>query len=96
MILQAAHTHLYPGLRGKIGGPAQLAGLRAGAECLVEFTDGSATPARVSPAGDDWLLETEAYRTAAGTDIAAKHWLMRLLEHDDRVEFRILGKSPGS
>ena len=95
MILQAAHTHLYPGLRGEIFGPAPVADRSANADCLVEFIDGSAAPATISPAADDWLLATAAYRSAAGTDIAAKRWLVRIEEVAGRRQFRILKKLPG-
>ena len=90
MILRATHTHLYPGHRGKISGPAQLADLPAGGDSLVEFSDGSATPARISKSATDWLLDTDAYRTAAGTDIAAKKWRLRLEQSGSGIEFRIL------
>ena len=93
MILEATHTHLYPGHRGKISGLAQIADLQSERDCLVEFSDGSAAAARISKAKDVWLLRTNAYRTAAGTDIAAKRWLVRLDEDGGRVEFRILGKA---
>jgi hypothetical protein len=72
MILEATHTHLYPGHKGKISGLAQIADMQASGDCLVEFSDGSATPARISKSEDAWQLHTEAYRTAAGTDIGAR------------------------
>jgi hypothetical protein len=90
MILEATHTHLYPGHRGRISGPAQIADLRTGGDCLVEFSDGSAVPARISKSGNDWLLDTDAYRTAAGTHIVKKRWLVGLGENGGHVEFRIL------
>ncbi len=96
MILEATHTHLYPGHRGKISGLAQIADMQAGGDCLVEFSDGSATPARISKSEDGWQLCTDAYRTAAGTDISAKRWLVCLEEDGDHVEFRILKKAPDS
>ena len=90
MILQATHTHLYPGYRGKVAGLAQVSDLQAGGDCLVEFADGSVAPARISESKDGWQLRTDAYRTAAGTDIAEKCWLVYLAEDGDHVEFRIL------
>ena len=96
MILEATHTHLYPGHRGKISGLAQLADMQVDGACLVEFSDGSATPARISKSGDGWQLRTDAYRTAAGTNIAQKCWLVRLTEDASHVEFRILKKAPDS
>jgi hypothetical protein len=90
MILEATHTHLYRGHRGKISGLARLAELQSGRDCLVEFSDGTAAAARISKFGDDWRLSTDAYRTAAGTDIANKRWIVRLRETGDRIEFRIV------
>ena len=92
MILQATHTHLYPGHRGEIAGLARIDDLRAGGDCLIEFADGSATAARFSKSGNDWLLDTDAYRTAAGTDIPAKRWQVGLRESGRQVEFRIVKK----
>jgi len=92
MILEATHTHLYPGHRGKVSGPTQVPDLQAGGDCLVEFSDGSVTPARISESEDGWQLRTDAYRTAAGTDIAEKCWRVVLGEVGDHVEFRILKK----
>ena len=93
MILQASHTHLYPGHRGKVSGAAQIADLPAGRNCLVEFADGSAAAARISKSGNAWQLDTKPYRTAAGTDIAAKCWRIGLRDKDGRIEFRILKKA---
>lgn len=90
MILQATHTHLYPGHAGTVTGLAQGADWRAGGDAVVEFSDGSATTARIACSGDRWLLHTDAYRTAAGTAIADKHWRIEIGEHRDRIEFRIL------
>ncbi len=94
MILEATHTHLYPGHRGKISGLAQIAEMQAGGDCLVEFSDGSATAARISKSEGGWQLHTEAYRTSAGTDIAARCWIVSLEEGRSHVEFRILRKAP--
>jgi len=90
MILEATHTHLYPGHKGKISGPAQLSELQAGGDCLVEFSDGSVTPARITKSDNGWQLDTHAYRTAAGTKIAEKCWQVVLQEHGGHLEFRIL------
>ena len=91
MILQASHTHLYPGLRGKVSGLAQIDDLEAG-DCLVEFADGSATSARISKSANEWQLCTDAYRTLAGSEISAKHWLISLAQVEDEVGFRIVKK----
>ena len=93
MILQASHTHLYPGHRGKVSGAAQIADLPEDRNCVVEFSDGSAAAARLSRSGNAWQLDTKPYRTAAGTDIAAKCWRISLHERHGRIEFRILEKA---
>ena len=94
MILQATHTHLYPGHRGKISALPDMADLQRGRDCLVEFSDGSAASARISKSADGWQLFTGAYLTAAGTDIAAKLWLVRLQEGGADTEFVIVKKAP--
>ena len=93
MILEATHTHLYPGHRGRISGLDRIADLSSGMDCLVEFSDGSATPAKVSRSAGDWRLGTDAYRTAAGTNIPARVWLVRLEEDGEAVRFRILRRA---
>ena len=90
MILQATHTHLYPGHSGKITGLTRVSDLQAGGDCLVEFADGSVSPATISGSENGWQLCTEAYRTVAGTDIEAKCWLIYLEDTGDGVDFRIL------
>lgn len=92
MILEATHSHLYPGHRGRISGPARIAEIAPDCDCLVAFVDGSAATARLTQSAEDWQLQTRAYRTAAGTDIAEKRWLVRLEEEGDRVVFGILDK----
>ena len=93
MILQATHTHLYPGHSGKISGLARLADMQSRCDCLVAFSDGSAASATISRSADGWQLHTDAYRTAAGTNIADKNWRVHLQEEDDQVKFRILDKA---
>lgn len=93
MILQATHTHLYPGHRGKVTGLAHIADIRADRDCVVDFVDGSAACARISRHQNGWLLHTDPYRTAAGTDITEKFWLIGLDEDAGQVRFRVLGKA---
>lgn len=95
MILEATHTHLYPGHAGKISGLAQMADIGAGRECLVEFSDGSAAPARIWKHGKEWQVRTSAYRTGAGTQIPEKRWITRLEEVGGQLTFRILKKAQG-
>ena len=61
--LDAFHTHLYPGARGRITAPAD-------GPAQVRFSDGTRVPARL--AGD--LLTLAAHRTAAGTKIPERRW----------------------
>jgi hypothetical protein len=94
MILEATHTHLYPGHSGKITGLVQIADLQKGRDCLVAFSDGSAATARITKSAKGWLLRTSAYRSAAGTAIPEKRWAVCLQQDGDRVKFRILRKAP--
>jgi len=93
MILQATHTHLYPGHRGKISGLAQLAAIQTGGDCLVEFSDGSVASARINSYENAWQLRTSPYRTAAGTAIAEKLWVIHLEKDGNQIKFHILNKA---
>ena len=66
------HTHVYPGCRATLeGGPADATG-------EAEFSDGVVVPATATPLGPDELrVQVAGYRTARGTAIAAKDWLLR-------------------
>jgi fumarylacetoacetate (FAA) hydrolase family protein len=96
MILQATHTHLYPGHRGEVSGLAQPADLQTDRDCLIEFADGSVASASITRSANGWQLRTSAYRTAAGTDIAEKLWFIRLEKDGAQVKFHILDKAQGS
>ena len=93
MILQATHSHLYPGHRGKVCGTERVSDIAMDVDCLVEFSDGSAAAARISKSASGWHLRTGAYRTAAGTDIARKRWDIEFDETAGGLEFRITRKS---
>jgi len=93
MILQATHTHLYPGHRGKISGVVRIADIATGRDCVVEFSDGSAAAAVITQAARDWRLRVDAYRTAAGTAIPARHWVLRLDADGNALNFRILARA---
>lgn len=63
--LEAGHTHLYPGARGRI-----LSGAPEDGPATMRFADGEA--ARGELTRD--ILRLGPHRTAAGTRIAAKAW----------------------
>ena len=92
MILHATHTHLYPGHRGTISALDALSDLPANRKCLVEFDDGRAANATIKRNDGDWRLHTSPYRTAAGTDIPQKVWLVRIEQDAGQFRFRILRK----
>lgn len=92
MILEATHTHLYPGYRGRVAGLATLADIGKERACLVEFADGSACTGRVTRAQNGWRLQCGDYRTRAGTAIGDKRWAIDFRERGDRIEFRITGR----
>lgn len=92
IVLEAGHTHLYPGLEGKVSGidPALLE--EAGAPCRIAFSDGSVAFGSLGRADDGWALDVSPYATAAGTDIPAKRWRIDLQQADGGVTFRIRRK----
>jgi len=96
MILEATHTHLYPGHRGKISGLAQLADIQTDRDCLIEFSDGSVASARITTSENGWQLRTKPYRTAAGTEIAEKRWYVHLEKDGGQMKFHILDKAQSS
>mgnify|MGYP001548725845 CR=1 FL=1 len=67
--LRAAATHLFPGAR--LAAPAPLPAPPA--DLIVEFSDGTAAPARILP---DLRLEVAGHVTAAGTTIPSKAWAL--------------------
>ncbi len=73
MILEATHTHLFPGHSGRISGLAQISALQTGVDCHIEFSDGSTASARISKSENGWHLRTSAYHTSAGTKIAENY-----------------------
>jgi hypothetical protein len=85
MILAATHTHLYPGHRGTVSGLETSADLDD-RDCLVEFSDGSATTARIRRRERGWQIDT-----GAGTRIDEKRWWIDFENNRDRIAFRILG-----
>lgn len=71
-VLRAAHTHLYPGARLQADGP-----LAEGAGFTLVFADLGSASARVQRVdGELAALSVGGYRTARGTNVAAKRWLL--------------------
>ena len=96
MILEATHTHFYPGHRGKISGLTQIADIQTGRDCLIEFSDGSVASARITRSDNGWQLRTNSYRTTAGTEIAEKLWYVHLEKDVDQLKFHILNNAQSS
>lgn len=94
LVLEAGHTHVYPGLRGFLRGlePGKIGA--AGETCRIDFADGSVAFGALRPGGGEaWELEVSPYVTAAGTRIPVKRWRVGLeREADGRTAFRILGR----
>ncbi len=82
----AGHTHLYPGarLRGS--------GLRHGQDLRIEFADLGSAVARVESAEQGRaILAVDAHRTARGTVVTAKRWLVEpMLDGEWRVMRRLV------
>ncbi len=72
------HSHAFPGGRVAVEDDAQ-----SGPEGLVEFGDGATVIADWRRAGDAIHLSVPAYRTAKGTEVAARNW--RLVQREDGV-----------
>ena len=67
MRLLASHTHFYPGAHGRIEGRAE------DGETEIEFADGAHAGGSLHGA----RLKVAPYRTMAGTEMAARIWLLR-------------------
>ncbi|MEV7480148.1 MULTISPECIES: hypothetical protein [Streptomyces] len=88
--LRAGHTHLFRGARLPL--PATVSAPRPCA-LELEFSDGVRTPAELlAPVRPDepWLLSVGAHRTAAGTALPARSWLVtRVTPGEDGTEPRL-------
>ena len=87
--LEAAHTHLYPGLEGSVLGALPAAD--EAATCQVTFSDGAmALGSLTVTQATEAILETDPYATAAGTTIPAKQWRLSLCREDEGpLRFRV-------
>jgi hypothetical protein len=83
--LSAHHSHLYPGATGRSDAP-----LRDGPVALT-FADGTRAPGTL----DGNRLRLAAHRTAKGTAIAAKTWVIAAAPPgpDGRVVFRVVARA---
>lgn len=91
--LEAVHSQLYAGLRGSLYGT--LPGTPDAATCEVAFSDGSvALASLVMEGGNEGVLETGPYTTAAGTKIPAKKWRVDFNDTEGAPGFRVRAKLP--
>jgi hypothetical protein len=92
IVLEAEHTHFYPGHEGAVAGGAPILS-RKGERwpSRIVFADGAMAGGMLKCTDDGrWDLEVSPYTTAAGTDIAAKRWQLSFRRHaDGRTRFRI-------
>lgn len=92
IVLEARHTHLYPGLEGLVAGddaPAPSAGAE-GLPSRIAFSDGAMAAGTLKHAdGAGWELEVGPYTTAAGTHIAARKWRIAFRRENGRTAFRV-------
>ena len=95
LVLEAGHTHLYPGHEGVVADGGLLPAASP-IHARILFADGSVALAALTPErGSDWSLSVDPYRTAAGTGIAAKRWAVSFTkERAVGMRFRIRKKLP--
>lgn len=96
IVLEASHTHLYPGHEGRVAGVSGIAAMPDGAPCRVDFADGSVAFGTLARDGaENWTLEVGPYTTAAGTAMPAKRWRIGLQPAGEGLEFRVRGRLAG-
>jgi len=74
MRFEFSHTHAYPGCKVVVSEASQDANADA---CIVEFSDGVVVPNASPPDGETIVLHILPYRTARGTRINTKSWLLQ-------------------
>lgn len=79
-ILHASHTHLFRG--------ARVAGTPQPGPVLIAFTDGQLVDAELH-GNDPLILDVDEHRTASGTAIPAKAWLVTIEPHGLVVRDRV-------
>ncbi len=65
------HSHAFPGGRVELDDDG-----KSGPECLAEFGDGVTVIATCRFEGETILVDVPTYRTARGTQVAARSWLL--------------------
>lgn len=92
IVLEAGHTHFYPGHEGWVEGeePSAPPGA-AGLPSRILFAGGAIAGGSLSREdGGSWVLEVDPYTTAAGTTIAARRWQIAFRRAEGgRARFRI-------
>jgi hypothetical protein len=85
--LSASHSHLYPGARGSADAPL------ADGPVALTFADGTRVTGHLT--GD--RLSLDAHRTAKGTAIATKTWIIAMgpTDPEGRVPFRVTARGAG-
>lgn len=92
-VLEAEHTHFYPGHEGWLEAGSAVETHSNSVPCKILFADGVVTSGDLSLCGSSGALGVDAYTTAAGSDISAKRWQLRIRRADDgRIRFRIQKK----
>jgi hypothetical protein len=87
MQINVHDTHAYPGC-----GVTIVEGERRGRKAIVEFSDGSVTPARYRRLGANQLdLQVDPYTTQRGTSIGARRWRLR---RGERGHWKVSAKLP--
>ncbi|UFM64956.1 hypothetical protein LOS78_14900 [Paracoccus sp. MA] len=66
-------SHAYPGCRARLPADPPAGEI----DVVLCFADGIEAPGRLAPSADGLRLEIASYRTAAGTSIPRKTWLLR-------------------
>ena len=90
VVLEAGHSHLYPGIEGVVAEGA-LSPAAAPVPARILFADGAVASAVLEQDGDGgWVLSVDPYRTVRGTAIAAKRWAVAFTgDEPATIRFRI-------
>ena len=78
-------SHAYPGCRVTL--PADLPATET--NVIVSFANGIDAPGHLWSSADDLRLQVASYRTAAGTLIARKAWLLRQDDAGWKIKARL-------